>query len=251
MLVENYSAGFLAANIGTSDTTISINPGHSLPTIVGGVFVAIIWNSGGYASPSQDPNAEIVWGQYFSPNTYTITRGMEGTPPVAHNAGALIGLYITAGVLSIPYIKVSETQPNGTPGQSPVSTANTWETAVLNTLDIDTARISSLGSNQLTLPAGTYEVEVFVPMGQVGTGQARLYNVTAALQLLLGTSIYAPSGAGGQGGSKIVGRFALLVSSAIAVQYQITNLGGSPAIGNNAGITTEVYTIMELKLVNT
>ena len=98
MILKNFSSGILASGIGTGDTTIVVNAGNTLPSIAG-TFTATIWNNVTYADPSQDPNAEIILGVYASANTYTITRAQESTPAVAHSAGAVVGLYLTAGVL--------------------------------------------------------------------------------------------------------------------------------------------------------
>ena len=98
MILKNFSSGILASGIGTSDTTITVNADNTLPSVAG-TFTAIIWDNTTYTDPSQDPNAEIVLGVYVSPNTYTITRAQENTSAVAHSIGAVVGLYITAGVL--------------------------------------------------------------------------------------------------------------------------------------------------------
>lgn len=245
MLVENYSSGFLSAGIGTTDTTISITPGNSLPTGTG-IFTAILWNSIAYTAPSQDPNAEIVWGQYASANTYTIQRGMEGTVAVAHGIGALVGLYITAGVLSIPYVKVSETQSSGTGSQTSIST-NTWVDVVLNNKDVDSASIANLASNQLTLPAGTYKVRARVIIYETQDTQIRLYNNTASSAISLGTSEFAASAGNYTTNCYLEDQFTLTSQSALSIQI---NASGSGMTGVASSIGTEVYTIAVFEMVN-
>ena len=98
MILKNFSSGVLATGIGTGDGTITAVAGSTLP-VTAGTFTATIWDNVTYADPSKDPNAEIVLGVYASPNTYTITRAQESTSAVAHSAGAVVGLYLTAGAL--------------------------------------------------------------------------------------------------------------------------------------------------------
>lgn len=247
MLVENYSSGFLAVTINSSVTSISVNPGHSLPTTPG-IFTAIIWNSSSFSAPSQDPNAEIIWGQYSSPNTYTITRGMEGTVGVAHAQGALIGLYITAGVLSIPYVKVSNTQTPGTAGGT--ATSGSWGTVPLNTKDNDTSGIATLASNQITLPAGTYKVRGFSTFFQTNNSQIRLYNVTGSAAILYGQVVY-PIAAGPGVPSIISGQIILNVQSTLSLQYQVQQTVSTTGLGESGSFGPEVYANLEFEMINT
>lgn len=140
---------------------------------------------------------------------------------------------------SPPYIKVTETQTSGTNG----STASTgvWTTTVLNTKDSDTANIAALSGNQITLPAGTYLVNASIPGYEVGGIQARLQNITASSTLLTGTS--TPDGAAINVSitSNITGIVTLSISSAIALQYQVSIAGN---IGRANSFGTEVYSVI-------
>jgi len=67
------------------------------------------------------------------------------------------------------------------------ATGAAWNTRTLNTSVIDQIGVS-LGSNQFTLPAGTYHVQISTPACQVNNHRCRLYNVTTSSTVLLGTS---------------------------------------------------------------
>lgn len=153
-----------------------------------------------------------------------------------------------ANLESFPYVKVSETQASGTNGQSTVSTGS-WLTAILNTKDSDTASIASLGSNEVTLPAGTYKVFARVPFNSTGLSQARLYNATGSAVLLIGSGACAVrvSGSGNsQDDSVIQGVITLAGSTIVALQYQITTTAsGNAAIGGACSFGTEVYSVAE------
>jgi len=58
-------------------------------------------------------------------------------------------------------------------------TSGAWQTRDLNTTIFDADGIVTLSSNQFTLGVGTYIIEFSAPAYDVGTHQARLYNVTA------------------------------------------------------------------------
>lgn len=248
MIIQNYSSGFLASAITSGTTSVIVNPGSTLPTTYG-LFTATIWNNTTYTDPSQDPNAEIVWCQYSATNTYTITRGMEGTAATAHPAGSLVGLYITAGVLSLPYIKISETESSGTNGGT--ATSGSWQNRILNTVDNDTSSISTLSSNQIVLPAGTYKVNVVSPFIDVAKCQIRLQNITSGGTLIIGNSLQSGGSVGVTIFGILSGQFTLNITSSLAIQYQCQGSGSNTDLGQACGFDKEVYTVAEFTLVNT
>ncbi len=152
------------------------------------------------------------------------------------------GLSFTGGTLSsnITYVKVSERESQNTGAGASVSGA--WYTRVLNTTDNDTNSISSLSSNQVTLPAGTYIVHALSPIQYSGTSQLRLQDITAGTTLILGQSWYYSNSPGII--QPLEGAFTLTASHALALQYYCTS-GNGTGLGYPANITTEVYTVIE------
>lgn|ERR1700741_2411216 len=146
--------------------------------------------------------------------------------------------------IQLPYVKVSERQSSGTGAGNP--SIGSFIARVLNTIDTDTASIASLGSNQVTLPAGTYITSVVAPFYGTELVQLRLYNVTSSTVLLTGQSSYMAL----NGGAPVYlsGLFTLSVSSAIAVQYQVQN-SASSGLGQACSFGQEVYTIAEFTKV--
>ena len=72
------------------------------------------------------------------------------------------------------------------------ASTNTVSTKVLNNLSGDTSFISLL-SNQVTLAAGTYNIDGYAVAYRVNQNQAFLYNVTDAVYVIDGTSTYSQS----------------------------------------------------------
>lgn len=141
----------------------------------------------------------------------------------------------------LPMLHVREEQASGASGGN--STATTTHTRVLNTVKTNTISGASLASNQITLPAGTYDV-LAIP-GQSGTlyGQSSLYNVTDGSVILAGRSF------GQNVDSTLIGRFTLAATKAITLRTYagntVTNGLGSP-VSSGLG---EVYSEVMIKKV--
>jgi len=85
-LFKNFAKSTLASGITSGATSLSVASGHGtrFPTVP---FNAVLWNKTDFADPSDDSNHEIVRVTAISTDTFTITRGQEGTTGVAHNTG--------------------------------------------------------------------------------------------------------------------------------------------------------------------
>ncbi len=126
-------------------------------------------------------------------------------------------------------------------------TENGWRTRVLNLIVDDGTGAVSLSSNQITLPAGTYEVEIKLPSFNVFRNLGRLQNITDASTLVLGeASAYSP---GDAGWAHINGRFSITGTKTIEIQHwcQTTRnsdgfglaFGGEPT--TSGSLTDEIY----------
>ena len=147
------------------------------------------------------------------------------------------------------YVKASETETSGTNGQTSLSGTATWITVVLNTKDSDPASIATLNSNQITLPAGTYICDIYTPIYRTTAAQTRLQNITASSTLLIGTSDESPNTTNQATVKSVIkGEFTLGVSSAIAIQVNVSNTTNAQ-IGYPSSIGTEVYTVATFQKV--
>lgn len=143
-------------------------------------------------------------------------------------------------ILALSYIKCSNTQLSGTGGGT--ATSGGWNTLTLNTKDIDTATIGSLSSNQLTIPAGTYQVSGSVSFFNTVGSQARL---TGSGVSIIGTNAYA-TGSSILTTSLISGQFTIGSSTAIFIQYQVGSTVANSGQGFPNSFGTEVYHKLEL-----
>lgn len=151
---------------------------------------------------------------------------------------------------SQPYVKVSEIETSGTNGG--MNVVNTWTTRILNTVDNDSAGISSLASNHLTLPAGTYIVYIQSPFWKTSGTQIRLFNITTSASLILGMNAFFINNAASNDQTLpalLIGEFTLISTSALAIQYYATT-ADSNGLGFANSIGVEVYTVAQFTKVS-
>ena len=123
-------------------------------------------------------------------------------------------------------------------------TSGAWRTRDLNTIVSDAGSHASLATNQITLDAGVYEYEIEAPAFRCNSHQARLYNITDAAVVSVGSVAYADSGADGSSNlAKVSGRFTIAASKAFEVQHQCSTTAADTGFGQPASFGTEVYTV--------
>lgn len=106
---------------------------------------------------------------------------------------------------------------SGTSGGA--SGATGWVTLDLNTEETDTANIATLGSNQLTLPAGTYFAEAYGSVLAIGGFQMRVRDATHNATKVVGGTAYCNYGDfGTQSMAQLKGCFTLPSESAVELQ---------------------------------
>lgn len=141
------------------------------------------------------------------------------------------------------YVKVSDEKTSGTDGGS--FTAGAWRTRDINTENDDDQNICAISTNQITLSKGTYYCEIKTPAYLSRRHKSRLYNVTDAATLLLGSSEYSQDLASTS--SIIKGRFTIDSTKDIEIQHQCqTSISGN-GFGASSGFgVNEIYTIAAL-----
>ncbi len=98
------------------------------------------------------------------------------------------------------------------------ASAGTWQTRTLNTVVANGISGASLSSNQITLPAGTYDVCAVVPAVGVDTFTIRLQNVTDATTLVLAPQNQATNTYIQGAQTTLVGRFTLAGTKTVELQ---------------------------------
>jgi hypothetical protein len=162
----------------------------------------------------------------------------------APNASGTIALLAD---LVLPMLHVREEQASGT-NSSGAFAAASYNDRVLNTTVINTISGASLASNQITLPAGTYDYSARAPAQSTTGTKLFLYNVTDSANIDIGSSISAP---GGGFATVVEGRFTIAASKVVKLRHYITNGGSSAAISGASSVPSvnEVYASLILRKV--
>jgi len=153
-----------------------------------------------------------------------------------------------AGSSSAPeLLHIQDQKTSGTAGGTGSVGANT---RTLNTVVTNEITGASLASNQITLPAGTYEFEASCPhyasstTDRGGSNSAYLYNVSDSTEIERGQSgyIYTNVGVSTTHVSKVCGKFTLGAEKDIELRQYLSNVGGAWDFGNaSSNGVTEVY----------
>jgi len=85
----NFADGTLSAGIASGDTSLTLQSGDGA-RFAAAPFNAVIYNSTDYTRPSDDPSREIVRVTAISTDTFTISRGQEGTSAANHNTSGKV-----------------------------------------------------------------------------------------------------------------------------------------------------------------
>lgn len=120
--------------------------------------------------------------------------------------------------------------------------SGSWQVAPLNTVVENNIAGSSLSSNEVTLPKGKYYCEAVSVSHRTDSTQARLYDVTGATGLLLGTVGDTDPGGGDSYNSTIRGTFTLSVASNVRIEGICDSTQNTNGWGENgANTTTNVF----------
>jgi hypothetical protein len=128
-------------------------------------------------------------------------------------------------------------------------TSGAWRTRDLNTTDFNNITSASLASNQITLPAGTYNVIGNAPAFKVNNHQSRWYNITDSAVVQLGQNAYVANGALNTTISPVNASFTIAASKVFELQHRCTTTVTSEGFGVNAGWGTEVYSTVQITKV--
>jgi hypothetical protein len=144
------------------------------------------------------------------------------------------------------YILVRDEKAAGVNGGT--FTAGSWQIRDINTEVSDAGGHCSIGSNEITLEAGTYEYRISAPAYEVNWHQARLYDVTNAevIPNSESTPLFCFNGYGGSNCAVIVGIMVLIGSTDIRIEHRCeTTVSGSGLGGCSDFGEKEIYTVAE------
>jgi len=132
-------------------------------------------------------------------------------------------------------------------------TSGSFLTRDLNTVVTNEISGASLGSNQITLPSGTYEIIAAAPAFRVTRHKIKLRDTTGSTDLIIGTSAHSSAAATyAVRHTFLRGRFTLSVESVLEIQHrgEIThNNSQGFGVESNFGVT-EVYTEALIKKIS-
>lgn len=121
-------------------------------------------------------------------------------------------------------------------------TSGAWRTRVLNTSVTNEITGASLGSNQITLPSGTYYIEASAPGNSCAQHVAKLKNVTDATDTIIGTVEQATTSVQQSCRSMIRGRFTIAAQKVFEIQHQCVTTKATVGLGAAANLgVVEVY----------
>lgn len=200
---------------------------------------------------SNDPAPSLLLVEGTTPPTPAsgrqrlFVRASDGHACRVDDGGSVTDLEAVAGGLSSSiYINLQDQKAQNTSGGT--FTSGAWRTRDLNTEVSDVGGLCSLASNQFTLSAGTYVISAYIPTHRTDRNQARLYNVTDAAVVLIGTSNYASGGDNVNSPAFVRGVFTIGSGKALEIQHQCATTVATYGFGVEANFATEVYTVVEL-----
>ena len=137
-------------------------------------------------------------------------------------------------------LHVRDEKASGTAGG--VFTSGARRTRVLNVVKTNEISGASLGSNQITLPAGTYWIEARAPAHAVDRHKLTLRDTTNSVDLVTGSNLFSSNASGGDNVQFLSGRFTLSGAAALELQHecQTTKSGDGLGVAANFG-EVEVY----------
>ncbi len=119
-----------------------------------------------------------------------------------------------------------------------------WRQRTLNTQKYNSISGASLSSSQITLPAGTYEIDAIAPASNVGDHQARLQNITDGTTAVLGQSMRSNTDT--ITNALVKGVFVIASTKTFELQHQSGSSNSTDGFGEAGGFGTEVYSIVKI-----
>jgi hypothetical protein len=121
---------------------------------------------------------------------------------------------------------------------------------VLNTKVTDGISGSSLATNQITLPAGTFRIRATAPGYRVDNHQLRLRNITDSTTDLLGTTVKSANGTQNVTTATLIGQITIAGAKAFELQHICGDTQASDGMGSPGSFSVgEIYAEIEITKV--
>jgi hypothetical protein len=139
-----------------------------------------------------------------------------------------------------PYICIQDQKASGTAGGG--TSTGSYLTHVLNTIVVDTAGIVALASNQILLPAGTYDTQFWAVAFATGLSRARLQNITLGTTITTGTNCTTNNAINASANSHGGSRFVLAGPTVLELQQRVGTARATDGFGSAASFgDVEIY----------
>lgn len=153
----------------------------------------------------------------------------------------------TGPVYTHPTLYVRDEKPAGTMGG--VVTNSLWNTRTLNTTKVNTIPGASLTADQVTIPAGTYDIDGSAPGFSAYGHKVRLFNVTDGVVVDVGTSEHTSNQVGNRTFLK-TRRLVLAAPKVFELQHRFGTTNTVNGLGPAANVgEVEVYSELEFRKI--
>lgn len=157
----------------------------------------------------------------------------------------LSGLFQQAAGTRSYLLHVRDEKSSGTEGGT--FTSGAWQTRTLNTVKTNEISGASLAANQITLPAGVYYYEIAAPAHRVDHHKAKLYNITDAVDIQLGTEKLAYTAGQTTIASIVTGKISLSKTTVLEVQHRCQTTQATEGFGSASATVPEIAVFTEAK----
>jgi len=145
------------------------------------------------------------------------------------------------GVYESQLLHVRDEKATGSHGGT--ASADTDNVRVLNTVVTNEITGASLGSNRITLPAGTYFIDAWDYAYSIDMHRAMLYNQSDSSVTILGHSSFADDNNQGYAPSFVRGRFTISAQKLFEIRHYTEKTGSGVDLGVDTNDSrTNVYT---------
>ncbi len=282
-IISNQTSGAYALCLSTvpSGTDQTVPQGGAVVAYTdgaGNVLLAASGGGGGGSSGVTKSQATATLGQTSFPLTYTpgtvflVTRNgisvgyddTSGTAVVLDVAAALndeVEIFVADDIVaadfytkpqidamvSPKFLVVRDEKASGTDGGT--FTNGAWRVRTLGTVATNSITGASLGSNQITLPAGTFQIDAWAGAFNVGAHATKLYNVTDSADALIGSTENTTTGADPTSTkSSVQGILTIAVPTVFELRHQCGTTKSSTGFGKAANFgVVEVYASVTIR----
>jgi hypothetical protein len=178
---------------------------------------------------------------YSSPGSTPVRLGIGTANQVLRvNSGATAPEWATPASSGTTYSIFRDVKAAGTGGGT--FTDGAWRTRDINNTQVNQISGSSIASNQITLPAGTFHIYATAPAILVNNHQVRFYNITDSAVAIQGQSSMSGTGASIQNFPAVSGVIVLTGTKVFELQHRCATTRSTDGFGVNGNFgVDEVY----------